>query len=98
MFMVMLPWHMQQKFTEQLQSSRSYDISGDTKMTKTHFLPVLSQEAFREIQSLIRCQDLILLEGPLNKKRDNWIFSQKLFFGTWKSTNTATKVKVVTFM
>lgn len=96
--MVMLHWHMQQKFTEQLRSSRSYDMAGDTNMTKTHFLPVLSQEAIREIQSLIRCQDLILLKGPLNKKRDNWIFSQKLFFGTWKSTNTAAKWKVVTFV
>lgn len=98
MFVVMLRWLMQQKFTEQLQSSRSYDIAGGTKMTKTHFLPVLSQEAIRETQSLIRCQDLIPLKGPLNKKRDNWIFSQKLFFGTWKSTNTAAKWKVVTFM
>lgn len=62
------------KFTEHLQSSRTYGISGDTKMTKTHFLPILSQEAIREIQSLIRSQDLILLKGPLNKKMDNWIF------------------------
>lgn len=97
--MVMLPWCTQQKFTEHLQSSRSYGISGDTKMTKTHLLPILSQEAIREIQSLIRCQDLILLKGPLNKIEIIGFFFQKLFFfWTWKSTNTAEKVKVVTFV
>lgn len=40
-------------------------------MTKIHFLPILSQEAMKENQSLIRCQGLTLLKGPLDKKRAN---------------------------
>ena len=51
-------------FTEYLQSSRCCGISRYTKMTKTYCLPILRQEAIREIRSLIRCQDLIPLKGP----------------------------------
>lgn len=51
-------------FAEYLQSSRCCGISRYTKMIKMYCLPTSSQEAIREIQSLIRCQDLIPLKGP----------------------------------
>lgn len=39
---------------------------------------------------------MIVLKKTLNKKGDNWIFFQKLFFGTWKSINIAAEMKNVT--